>query len=263
MRRGVLLPLALLGALPGAFHAAPTRAALTQATLSEVALAPPPGARLPPGLVLRDAAGQPTTPAAAQGHRPAVLVLADYTCTVLCGTELGLASSALRQVTLRAGTDYTFLALGIDPKDGPADAAAMKAAHFPGASPAAARFLVADAAGVRQAEAALGYTAHYDAETDSFAHPLGLLVLTADGAVSRVLSGLEIDPPTLRLALVEAGEGRVGSVGERLRLFCYGFDAARGIWNAWVERVLTIGTTATVLALGSFLLWAFWRERRV
>jgi len=258
MRRSILLPLALLAALP----ALPARAALTQATLSEVKLAPPPGARLPPDLAVRDAAGQPTTPAVAQGGRPAVLVLADYTCTVLCGTELGLASAALRQVKLRAGADYTFLALGIDPKDGPVEAAEMKAAHFPDAPPAGARFLVADADGVQRAEAALGYTAHYDAETDSYAHPLGLLVLTADGAVSRVLSGLEIDPPTLRLALVEAGQGRIGSLGEQLRLFCYGFDAARGIWNAWVERVLTIGTTLTVLALGSFLLWAFWRERR-
>ncbi|MXP62571.1 SCO family protein [Roseomonas sp. M0104] len=258
MRRVRLLALALLASLA----AGSARAALTQASLSEVTLAPPPGARLPPGLALRDAAGQATTPAQAQGRRPAVLVLADYTCTVLCGTELGLASAALEKVKLRAGSDYTFLALGIDPKDGPAAAAAMKAAHFPQAPAEAVRFLVADAEGIQRTETALGYTAHYDAETDSYAHPLGLLVLTADGAVSRVLSGLEIDPPTLRLALVEAGQGRVGSLGEQLRLFCYGFDAARGIYNAWVERVLTIGTTVTVLLLGSFLAWAFWRERR-
>jgi len=255
VRRAGLLLLALLAA-------GPARAALTQATLSEVTLAPPPGARLPADLALHDAAGHATTPAQAQGGRPAVLVLADYTCTVLCGTELGLASAALETMKLRAGADYTFMALGIDPKDGPAEAAAMQAAHFPQAPAAGVRFLVADAEGIQRAEAALGYTAHYDAETDSYAHPLGLLVLTADGAVSRVLSGLEIDPPTLRLALVEAGQGRIGSLGEQLRLFCYGFDAARGIYNAWVERVLTIGTTITVLLLGSFLAWAFWRERR-
>ncbi|MFC7552965.1 hypothetical protein ACFQU7_12950 [Pseudoroseomonas wenyumeiae] len=239
-----------------AFAATPPAGGLTEAALAEVALAPAAGASLPPGLPLRDEAGRVTSFAAAQGGRPAVLVLADYSCTVLCGTTLGLASAAMRE----AGEGAVLLALGIDPRDGPAEAAAMKAAYV-APDAAWAHFLLADQPALERAEAVLGYRAAYDAATDSFAHPVGLVVLAPDGRVSRVLPGLETDPATLRLALVEASEGRVGSLGERVRLFCYGFDAARGIYAAMVRRMLTIGTVLTMLALALFLLWT-WRRGR-
>lgn len=236
--------------------ATPPSGGLTEAALAEVALAPTPGARLPPDLPLRDEGGHATTFAAAQGGRPAVLVLADYTCTVLCGTALGLASMALRD----GGQGAVLLVLGIDPRDGPAEAAAMKAAYVaPGEG--AAHFLVAARPALDRVEAVLGYHAAYDAATDSFAHPAGLVVLAPDGRVSRVLPGLEADAATLRLALVEASEGRIGSLGERIRLFCYGFDAARGIYAAMVRRVLSIGTVLTMLAMAAFLVWT-WRRGR-
>jgi protein SCO1/2 len=250
------LLLALACPAAPAHAAAPPAGGLTEAALAEVALAPPPGARLPPELPLRDETGRATSFATAQGGRPAALVLADYTCTVLCGTALGLASAALRQ----GGEGAVLLALGIDPRDGPDDAAALKAAYV---TPDAvwAHFLLAEKPALERIEALLGYRAAYDAATDSFAHPVGLVVLAPDGRVSRVLPGLEADPATLRLALVEASEGRIGSLGERVRLFCYGFDAARGIYAATVERVLTVGTVLTMLALALFLLWT-WRRGR-
>jgi protein SCO1/2 len=249
--------LALLTLVAGPVRAAaPPAGGLTEAALADVALAPPDGARIPPDLPLRDEAGRAMTFAGAQNNRPAVLVLADYTCAVLCGTTLGLASAALRE----GGQGAVLLALGIDPRDGPEAAAAMKAAYFaPGAG--AAHFLVAAQPALDRAEAALGYRAAYDAATDSFAHPVELVVLAPDGRVSRVLPGLEADAATLRLALVEASEGRIGSMGERMRLFCYGFDAARGIYAAAVKRMLTIGTLLTMAAMALFLLWT-WRRGR-
>lgn len=252
--RATVLALACL-AMP-ARAATPPAGGLTEAALAEVALAPAAGARLPPDLPLRDETGLASSFAAAQAGRPAVLVLADYTCTVLCGTALGLASAAMKE----NGEGAVLLALGIDPRDGPAEAAAMKAAYIaPGAG--WAHFLVAEKPALERIEGLLGYRAAYDAATDSFAHPVGLVVLAPDGRVSRVLPGLEADPATLRLALVEAAEGRIGSLGERIRLFCYGFDAAHGIYAAAVKRMLTIGTLLTMLAMALFLLWT-WRRGR-
>lgn len=253
-RAAVLLALSCLAA--PACAAPPPSGGLTEAALAEVALAPAPGARLPADLPLRDESGRATTFGEAQGRQPAVLVLADYTCTVLCGTALGLASAALRE----SGQGAVLLVLGIDPRDGPAEAGAMKAAYVaPGDG--AAHFLVAEKPVLDRAEAVLGYHAAYDAATDSFAHPAGLVVLAPDGRVSRVLPGLEADPATLRLALVEASEGRIGSLGERIRLFCYGFDAARGVYAAMVQRMLSIGTVLTMLAMAAFLVWT-WRRGR-
>ncbi|MFT8244732.1 hypothetical protein [Roseomonas sp. BN140053] len=259
MRRPLLPLLAalLLFAAPAA------RAALTPAELAAVELAPPPGAALPPALPLVDATGRAATPAQAMAGRPAVLVLADFTCVTLCGTALAMAAASLEETRLRPGADYHLLVLGLDPRDGPAEAAAMRGAQL-GRSPlaAAAVFLTGDAATLEAAQAAIGYRARYDAEHDQYAHPLGALVLTADGRVSRVLGGLQLDPDALRLALVEASAGTLGSLGERLRLLCYGFDPAHGVLNGLVKRALAAGTLVTLLALGAFLLLLSRRRER-
>lgn len=241
----------------------PAHAALTEADLAEVDLAPPPGAALPTGLAFRDEAGASLTLGKALAGRPAVLVFADYTCTVACGTTLGIAAAMLGGTALLPD-NYAFLVLGLDPRDGPAEAAAMKAAYLsPGASPAAAaRLLTGDASTVRQAEKALGYRARYDAEHDQYAHPLGLVVLAPDGRVSRILPALTVQPGTLRLALVEASASRIGNLGDRLRLLCYGFDAARGIYTPVVQRLLAVGSALTILLLGGWLLLMLRRDRR-
>ena len=103
--RGPLVAAALLcGAL-----AAPAHAGLTEAELAGVTLAPPPGARAPLGLHLRDEAGRPLTLGEASGGRPTVLLLADYTCGSLCGAATAVrrtkrsTSAALAARAGRAG----------------------------------------------------------------------------------------------------------------------------------------------------------------
>ena len=55
-------------------------------------------------------------------------------------------------------------------------------------------------------------------------------------------------------ALTEAGEGRVGSLTDRLALLCYGFDAARGIYTPLIQRILTVAGIVTILAIGLLIL---------
>jgi protein SCO1/2 len=246
-----LLLLVALLVLP----AVPVRAALTQAELSAVALSPPPGARLPPDLPLVDETGRAVTPAQALAGRPAVLIFADYTCITLCGTALTMAAGSLARTGLQPGRDYVLLVVGINPRDGPDQAAAMKAAQIDsGPLGSASIFLTGDPGSLAAAQAALGYAARWDAENKQYAHPLGALVLTPEGRVSRVLGGLDLDPDTLRFGLVEASSGRIGTLAERLRLLCYGFDPAHGVYLALSKRVLTFGTAATMLALAGFVL---------
>ncbi|WP_043839695.1 hypothetical protein [Muricoccus aerilatus] len=256
--RHFLLVLALLPMLCGS-----ARAALTQAELARVELAPPPGAVLPGDLPLVDDTGRGVTIAGLRSSRPSVLLLADFTCTTLCGTALGLAAGALEAAGLTPGVDYDFLVLGLDPRDGPAEAAALKAAQL-GRSPigAHAHFLTGEPGALSAAQSALGYHAIFDAEADSYAHPLGALILSPNGAVAAVLGGLALSPEELRLAMAEATGGRVGRLVEGLRLLCYGLDPALGVYNALVKRALGVGTAATLLALGGFILLLNRRRRQ-
>ncbi len=66
---------------------------------------------------------------------------------------------------------------------------------------------------------------------DQFAHPAAAYVLTADGMIARVLSGLALDGATCAWRWSTAGQGKVGTFGDQVRLLCYGFDPALGIYT--------------------------------
>jgi protein SCO1/2 len=114
---------------------------------------------------------------------------------------------------------------------------------------AATTILMADQAALRQLTDALGYRYVYDSDTDQFAHPAAVYVMTADGRVARTLSALGFDADDLRLALVEAGEGRIGGVVDQLRLLCYGYDPAVGVYTLAIRRWLAFASAATVILL--------------
>jgi len=235
-------------------------AALSQHALREVALAPPPGATLPLDLSFRDSSGRDLTLRQAIGAGPALLLLVDYSCNTVCKPALAITAGALAQTGLVAGRDYHLIVAGIDAKDRPADASQMLQQIGDPAVAAATVALMNDNRNVDRLAQTAGYSFTYDPDIDQFAHPAGLLVLTAGGRISRALSSLAINPQDLRLAVIEAGAGRVGTITDRLTLLCYGFDAAHGVYAPAIRRLLQIAGAATVLALAAALLLLRRRE---
>jgi protein SCO1/2 len=184
-----------------------------------------------------------------------VLVFADYTCRTLCGPTLAFVASALQQSGLHPGEQFWLLVIGLDPKDSAQDAAAMRDRYLTAGSPLdqATRFVRADSAAINVLTAALGYRYHYDADDNTYIHPAAAYVLQADGRVSRALTGIGISADDLRLALVEASAGKVGTFSDRVRLLCSGFDPAHGTYNLLIGRLLALAAAATVLTLAGGL----------
>jgi protein SCO1/2 len=241
----------------------PARAGVTERDLSEVRIAPPAEARVPSALAFRDLKGRPTTVEAALDGRPGLLIPVDYTCRTICGPTLAIASDALGRTGLRPGRDYRLIVVGIDAKDTSEAARALTQARIGDPAIATdAAVLTGDAATVQALTAALGYQDVYDPENDQFAHPNAAVALMPDARVARVLSGLALDPRDLRLALVEAGEGRTGGFGDRLILLCYGFDPVHGIYTPAIRRILQAFGIATVGALALLVLILHRRSRR-
>lgn len=238
----------------------PARARLVQADLARVAVAPPPDARVPLELAVTDArTGRATTLGQALGGRAALLLPVDYTCGNVCDPMVSMAADALAATGL-AAEDYAFVLVGIDPRDDAAAARRMLAETLGDRAAGIHPLLVSDAA-LAALTGALGYSAVYDAGTDSFAHPAAAMLLAGDGRVARVLSPLALTGRDLRLALTEAGEGRVGSLADRLTLLCYGYDAARGLYTPLVQRILTVTGIATILGIGLLIVGLTRRTR--
>lgn len=223
----------------------------------------PKGARLPAAAMLQDGEGRSQTVADWLDNRPGVWIIADFTCETLCSPVLRVTADALTKSGLKAGSDFNLRVVGLDPKDSAVDGAAMKAGQVGTNGPLAAH--TAMLRGTRESIATitgkLGFRATYDAAHDQFAHPAVVYVVTGDGRISRAFSGLNVQPSDIRLALVEAGRGQIGTIADRVRLLCYGFDPARGTYNLMVSRALAVGGRTTIAVLALLLGLMFRRER--
>jgi len=229
----------------------PAQARITPADYGNVGVTLSPGAAAPAAAVVTDENGQRH----ALGDlvsRPTVLVFADYTCRTLCGPIVAFVASALQQSGLQAGAQYRLLVVGIDPKDGPKTAATMRQKYLgdDAALGAAAKFVTADAATVAALTGALGYRYYYDADDDQYVHPAAAYVLSAKGKVVRLLTGIGLSGADMRLALVEASQGRIGTLRDRVRLLCSHFDPVHGAYDVAVSRMLAATGLVTMLALG-------------
>jgi protein SCO1/2 len=233
--------------------------------LQQIAAEPQANAQLPLDVPFVDEHGQPRTLRSILSGRPAVLVFADYTCRTLCGPILAFAAGGLEKSGLRPGGDYHLVVIGIEAKDGLEKAVEFKTSRLGEDTPLAAAtvMLTGQQSAIDAATRAAGYRFAYDREHDQFAHPAPAYVLTADGHVGRVLSGLGLaDGGDLRLALVDAGKGKIGSIVDQIHLLCYGFDPAKGIYTASIIRWLDVGGVLVVAGLGAGIGALILRKRR-
>jgi protein SCO1/2 len=232
---------------------APASAALTPAELGKVGIDLPRNAHLPLGEKFVTSTNIPMTLGKAFGGKPALLVIADFTCKTLCGTAIAMAADAAGKSGLTPGKDFNFVVVGFDPRDRPSDAAAMKAAHLDdGPVKKNAVFLSGPADAEAAVTKAVGFSYTYDKADDMFAHPTAAFAIAPGGRVVQVLTSMSITGDAVRLALVAASQNRIGTIVDHIRLLCYGLDPAHGIFNGSVLRWLRIGGVGTValLALG-------------
>jgi protein SCO1/2 len=184
---------------------------------------------------------------------------------MLCTMVQSALTSTLETLSLDAGKDFEVVVVSFDPRETPALAASRKAAALeryrrPGTE-AGWHFLTGREESIQTLTKAAGFRYVWDDETKQFAHPTGIIIVTPDGRPARYLFGLEYGPRDVRLALVEASQGRVGSTVDALLLFCYHYDPMTGRYGLVIMRTLRIAGVATVLGMVGFVVVMLKRER--
>lgn len=217
-----------------------------------VSLAPQAGAMLPLDAQFVDDNGRPVRLRSFFGIQPVILVPGYYRCRNLCTTVMDGVLETLTAVGLPPGS-YRVLGISFDPAEGWRLAHDKLAAYAPLLAHAGAdlRLLTGAAPQIAQLTRSIGLRTTRDPQTGDFAHAAGFLVVAPDGRVSQVFDGVRFAPRDVRLALVEASAGRVGSLRDRLVLLCSHYDPHVGRYSVtalWLVRV------AGLLALAG-LLW--------
>jgi protein SCO1/2 len=235
----------------------PAAAALSHADLAAVSASPPAGARLDMALAVSDVTGATRRIGDWLGPRNGFVAFVDYTCNTLCGTDLLLLSNAL----LRSHSDpngYRILVVGIDPKDPPQAARAMERKEIPAALWRDTVLLRPDKAQLAPMTRSLGFHYVYDASIDQFAHPAVVYAIASDGRLRATLSPFSLT--TADLGAVFRDSAQPQGLLERVRLLCYAYDPATGLYSLRIVLLLKAAGVATLVALATAVF--LWSRRR-
>lgn len=224
-----------------------------------------PDAEIPLDLPFRNADGETVTLAELADGKPIVLVPVLHNCPNICGVTLSGVMQAIRAQEFRPGEDFTMIAFGIDPEEGPevarADLAVLQKS-FPDIDMTGIHATTGTTENIRAVTDALGYRYAYDERISQYAHVAATAFLTRNGHLSRWIYGLTPQPTDMKLALTEAGEGQIGDWGDQILLLCYHYDPVTGRYGSLVQSMLRIGGGLTALAGGGLIAVALMRERR-
>lgn len=224
------------------------------------------GRPIPPDLQFRDEAGRDVRLGDYFGKKPVILTPVYYRCPMLCNIVLEGVVNALRELRFDAGREFEVVTVSFDPAETPQDATAKKAKYLaryarPGAEQGW-HFLTGDAQSVSTLMRTLGFHYEWDEEIKQWAHGTTIVVATPEGRIARYFFGIQYPPRDLRLGLVEASGGRIGSVADQLLLLCYHYDPATGKYSAYAMNAVRLGGGATVAAIAGFILVMLRREKR-
>ena len=258
---------ALLLALAGAIASpASAQQVATPAILSKVGIAQNLNARIPPDLVFRDETGKSVRIGDFFGKKPIVLSLVYFECPALCTEVLNGELRTMKAISLDLGKDFDAVTVSFEPKDTPALAKAKRDVYIGQyGRPEAAEhwhFLTGEQQSIAALTSVAGFRYAYDSSIRQYAHAAAILVLTPDGRIDRYFYGVQYPARDVRLGLVEASEGKIGTLTDHALLYCYQYDPMTGKYGVVVMNVLRAAGGLTVLVLGIFLTLMFLRERK-
>jgi protein SCO1/2 len=246
-------------------HMPPSRA--LESKLEAASMLDKSGAQVDASLTFVDERGYPyPLQQVIPGTRPIVLLLGYYSCPAMCGQVMAAAFRGLSEVDLEPGKDYQILSVSIDPRETDFIAKERKETFLPKLAKIGAadgwRVLTGTEAASRQLADSVGFQFFWSEHTNQYAHPPAVVFLTPEGKVSRAIVNTEFDPADLRLALVEASQGKLGTLWDQVQLNCLTFDNRTNTYTLQAMTVMRIGGAITVVVLAWMILHLLRKERQ-
>jgi protein SCO1/2 len=223
------------------------------AQLLNVGFEPPLNAQLPLDVSFRDESGRDVQLREYFGRKPVVLALVYYGCPMLCNqVEMGVVGS-LKMLSFNPGRDYEVVFVSFDTRETPDMAAKKKAAalsRFNRPETAAGwHFLTGKEEAVHSVAGAANFRYSFDEKHNLFAHASGIMLLTPDGRISRYFYGVEYPSRDVRLGLVDASAGKIGTPIDHLLLYCFQYNPETARYSATVLKIVRLGGLLTIFTI--------------
>ncbi len=209
------------------------------------------GQSVPPDIVFSDEKGN----VHALGDlidRPTIVLPVYYRCPNICTVLLGSLADVLDKMQSQPGRDYQALSISFNEDDTPETAMEKKQNYITSLKNPVPeeswKFLTGDMENINRLTQSVGF--NFKRQGDHFLHPAALIILSPEGKIVRYLYGNTFLPFELRMALIEASEGRVGATIGKVLKFCFSYDPAG---RRYVVNILRISATVILSIAGIFV----------
>ncbi len=227
---------------------------------AEIGLREKLGQYVPLDLTFRDEEGRPVS-LRQLIHGPTVLALVYYHCPNVCSLLLQNLTDALNRLPAEPGKEYSALAISFDERETPVFASERKKVYFQAIDrpfPVDAwRFLTGDKKNIDELTEAVGF--YFKRVKEDFEHPVALIILSSDGKIVRYMYGADPLPFDLKLALVEASQGKIGPAISKITRFCFSYDPEG---KKLVFNTLKVTGSVTLFFAFSFAIFLFFKGRK-
>ncbi len=246
---------------------APKVASETPQQLEGVGIQEQLGHQLDLSMVFKDETGaEHTLGSYFDGKTPVIISPVYFSCPGLCNFHLNGLTEGLKGIDWSAGTKFKVLAVSFDAKETPELAAQKKATYMklydrPGTEDGW-HFLTGSQESIRRLTDSVGFKFRWSEKDQEWSHASAAIMTSPTGMITRYLPGIMFEPKDVRLAILEAGKGKVGTFVDQLVLYCFQYNPHQSRYTVYAFNVMKLGGGVMMLFLAFWLLPFWWRARR-
>ncbi|HXX62221.1 MAG TPA: SCO family protein [Bacteroidota bacterium] len=186
-------------------------------------------------------------------QKPTILTFVYYRCPGICSPLLTELSRMVGKVDLEPGKDYQIVTISFDHREKP-ELALEKQENYLSAiarpvSPSAWHFFTADSAVIQRLTDAAGF--YFKPNGQDYVHATALIFLSPDGKITHYMNGIQYLPFDIKLALLDASEGKTGPTIAKVLQFCFSYDPQG---HRYALNVTRIGLVLTLVFAAIFTL---------
>tara|TARA_B100000212_G_scaffold317489_1_gene273172 strand:- start:452 stop:1264 length:813 start_codon:yes stop_codon:yes gene_type:complete len=194
---------------------------------------------------------------------PTILTLNYFECPMLCTLVLNGLAESIKNLTLNSGDDYQIITIDINPNEKTLFANQKKKNYIKGYGLQNVEknwhFLTGSQESIKRIADSIGYIYYYDEQRDEYMHPAAITLLGSEGKISRYLYGIEFPNKDLKLGILEASEGKVGSTLDKIILYCYHYDPYKNTYTIFATNVMRLGGIFTIIFL-CIMIAGYWKK---
>ncbi len=200
-----------------------------------------------------------------KADKPVILSMAYFTCPSLCNFHMNGVMQALQELKLKPGRDFHYVVVSIEPKDTFEIAQKKKETYLSEFElndyKDGIHFLTAQADNEKKLSKEVGFKYKWDEKTNQWSHAAAAIFISPTKKISRYLHGVAFDRKNFKLALLEAAEGKVGTIVDQFVLYCFNYKPEENKYALAAFNVMRLGGALTLVIVFAWV-FSFWMKIR-